>query len=488
MNQGVVSVLGATGVTGGARGIRTSRVSGFWLLISGVIATIGTVAFTLATMELGQDETAAEIRAQRIRGAAREVLIDTIDAETGQRGYLLTGDQAYLDVYEGHAWEAALAELDTSSGGDYRALITDIGRVLGAKREEMATTIALYRRGEHNSAYALIASDVGRQLMNKVRSGLGEIIDAEDIRVDAAHARMQQLSSLATAVTLTGGAITSLALVIGIIWLRKRTLEVTALAEERAAHTARLEEQGEQLAQGMVLLTATNRALARSNRDLDQFAYVASHDLKAPLRAISSLSTWIEEDLGDRSDAKVREHLRLLRTRVHRMEDLIAGILGYSRAGREVEAEDVDVRALVAEVCEQVVPPAGVTVEVAETPWPVIRTARVQLSQVFANLLSNAFVHGVPDGGRVELGCERDPEDVGAWRFRVTDTGPGIAPAYHERIFELFQRLTSRDRVEGAGIGLSIVRKLVDTNGGRVWVASEPGEGSTFFFTWSPKA
>ena len=222
-------------------------------------------------------------------------------------------------------------------------------------------------------------------------------------------------------------------------------------------------------------------ALEASNRELDQFAYVASHDLKAPLRGIANLAQWIEDDLADRFTAESHEHMRLLHGRVHRMEALIDGILRYSRAGRTHEApERVDTRALLDEVVDLIAPPAGVQV-VVHPGMPVLRTERLPLQQVFMNLVSNAVKYGGVNA-RVEVSAGED--EAGVCRFTVRDHGPGIAPEYHERIFAIFQTLEARDKVEGTGIGLSIVKKMVESRGGRVWVESAPGQGAAFHFLW----
>ena len=224
------------------------------------------------------------------------------------------------------------------------------------------------------------------------------------------------------------------------------------------------------------------RALEVSNRELDQFAYVASHDLKAPLRGIANLSQWIEEDVGARDLSQdTREHLALLRGRVHRMEGLIDGILQYSRAGRVRERpEEVDTGALVREVVDLLAPPGNVAVEPAPG-LPVLVTERLPLQQVLMNLVGNAVKYTRRPDARIQVAAE-DAGDF--WEFRVRDNGPGIAPEYHERIFGIFQTLEARDKVEGTGIGLSLVKKIVESRGGRVWVESFEGAGSTFRFLW----
>ena len=221
--------------------------------------------------------------------------------------------------------------------------------------------------------------------------------------------------------------------------------------------------------------------LKRSNRDLDQFAYVASHDLKAPLRAISTLSGWIEEDISDRLSPEGREQLQLLRSRVERMDHLIEGVLQYSRAGRlETQDEEVDVGEMLSEIIDILDPPESFQIEV-DPEMPVFDTPRLRLEQVFTNLIQNAIkYHDRPDG-RIDVTVRR----VGRfYEFAVKDDGPGIAPEHQDKVFMMFQTLQPRDQVESTGLGLSLVKKLVEEEGGSIRLESEPGHGATFRFTW----
>ena len=224
-------------------------------------------------------------------------------------------------------------------------------------------------------------------------------------------------------------------------------------------------------------------ALERSNKELDSFAYAASHDLRAPLRGIANLAQWIEEDIlaieGLKTDT--RDMLELMRVRMHRMEGLIEGLLQYSRAGRvHQEPERVDVGELVRESVDLLSPPETVAVLV-EADMPTIRTERLLLQQVFMNLIGNAIKHAAGGDGEIAIGWKR----VGPfYEFSVTDNGPGIAPEFHDRIWGIFQTLEARDRVEGTGIGLALVKKIVEAQRGRAWVESAPGAGATFRFLW----
>lgn len=221
------------------------------------------------------------------------------------------------------------------------------------------------------------------------------------------------------------------------------------------------------------------RELEAANEELKNFAYIASHDLKAPLRAIASLADWISHDYADKFDEDGKEQMRLLIGRVRRMDQLIDGILQYSRVGRiKEEHVEVPLNPMLAEVVDLLAPPPHIQVEVG--PLPTVVAERTRIQQLFQNLISNAIRYNDKSEGRIEIGAdERDAE----WIFHVRDNGPGIEPRHWERIFQLFQTLQPRDHHESTGIGLALVKKIVEMYGGRVWVESTPGEGSTFYFS-----
>jgi two-component system sensor kinase FixL len=217
-----------------------------------------------------------------------------------------------------------------------------------------------------------------------------------------------------------------------------------------------------------------------ANEELKNFAYVVSHDLKAPLRAISSLAYWVSTDYADKFDDEGRENMRLLINRVRRMDGLIDGILLYSRVGRVRETiMEVDLNRLVREVTDSLAPPENISI-IIETSLPTILTEPTRIQQVFQNLLSNAIKYMDKPDGRIRINCVRE---VDHWKFCVADNGPGIKQQHFVKIFQLFQTLAPRDRVESSGVGLALVKKIVEMYGGHVWVESTPGEGSAFFFT-----
>lgn len=228
-------------------------------------------------------------------------------------------------------------------------------------------------------------------------------------------------------------------------------------------------------------LAQTSSILRKRNQELDQFAYVVSHDLKAPLRAIANLSSWIEEDLSDSMTEDTLHQMNLLRGRVHRMEALIEGLLQYSRIGRiEAKSETVNVEKLLVEIIDSLAPAPGFAIEIAPG-MPTFEAEKLPLQQVFSNLISNAIKHNRNLSGSVKISV-KELDDF--YEFSVADDGPGIAPQYHEKVFVIFQTLEARDTVENTGIGLSLVKKIVEGQGGTISVESAEGEGAKFSFTW----
>jgi len=223
---------------------------------------------------------------------------------------------------------------------------------------------------------------------------------------------------------------------------------------------------------------ATVEDLRLRNEALGQFAHVVSHDLKAPLRAICALVDCLAEDHASQLDPDGARLLELVKSRAQRMDGLIRGILLYSAVGRlRANAENVPVEPLVRGVIEALGPPQHIEVQVAGD-LPVVRYDRVQLEQVFQNLIGNAISHMDKEQGRVRVACQSTER---AWRFEVADNGPGIPENQRERIFEIFQTLAPRDVRESTGVGLAIAKRLVEQNGGALWVESD--EGSRFYFT-----
>ncbi len=218
--------------------------------------------------------------------------------------------------------------------------------------------------------------------------------------------------------------------------------------------------------------------LENRNRELDQFAYVVSHDLKAPVRGIHNVIKWIEEDLGPELSPELKKYLSIIPQRTMRMENLINGLLDYARISEKTQASLVDLNELVKEIVDSIVP-RHFKIEIGKLPQ--LYTEALKLEQVFTNLISNAVKYTQKAGGKITVSCN---EFTDFYRFSIKDNGIGIDPEYHKKIFEMFQTLREKDEMESTGVGLAIVKKIIDEQRGIIEVNSMPGKGSEFVFTW----
>lgn len=259
--------------------------------------------------------------------------------------------------------------------------------------------------------------------------------------------------------------------------LRGLMIDITESKKAEAA----LRTQTEELARLTTVLKQTNLTLEKRNQELDQFVYVASHDLKSPLRAIANISQWLAEDLEDKLTEDTQHQLELMQGRVLRMEKLINGLLHYYRVGRvKIDLESIDVEELLKDVIISLDPPPEFIIEI-EPGMPTISTIRVLLEQVFTNLISNAIKHHHLSEGKIKIKAEKKGK---FYEFAISDDGPGIAPEFHEKVFGLFQTLKVKRNIENTGIGLTLVKKIVESEKGKIYIQSQEGKGTTVYFTW----
>lgn len=217
-----------------------------------------------------------------------------------------------------------------------------------------------------------------------------------------------------------------------------------------------------------------------ANEELKSFAYIVSHDLKAPLRGIRNLADWISADYGDKLGSEGKKQLELLGSQVDRMHDLIEAVLQYSKIGYVKEARvEVDLDEFLPEVVETVVPAENITVTI-ENELPTVLGEQTRFQQLFQNLLSNAVKYMDKPEGKIRIGCV---EENDFWKFSIADNGLGIEEKDFVKIFEMFQTLSAQNEYESMGVGLTVAKKIVELYGGRIWVESEYEQGSTFFFT-----
>jgi signal transduction histidine kinase len=259
--------------------------------------------------------------------------------------------------------------------------------------------------------------------------------------------------------------------------VKERTNELTRANEQLKAEIA--ERQEAEIRQAELI-----EKVDSINKELKDFASIVSHDLKAPLRGIKSLANWILDDCSDKLGEQGHEQMNLLLGRVERMYRLIDGVLQYSIIGRtEEKPAPVNLDKFIPEIIDMLVPPENITVTV-ESSMPVIEFEETQIMQLFQNLLGNAIKYMDKPQGRIKVG---HVEQDGFWKFSVSDNGPGIEEKHFERIFKMFQALAVSEQFEGTGVGLTVAKKIVELHGGKIWVESKVGEGSTFFFTLPKK-
>lgn len=229
-------------------------------------------------------------------------------------------------------------------------------------------------------------------------------------------------------------------------------------------------------------LRENNELLHRTNKQLDEFVYIVSHDLKAPLRGLSSLATFLEDEIGENPKPEIQELLTMMKSRTGRMQQLIDGILHYSRlANTKGQSENVNVKELIINIIDLVAPPDSISFQISDS-LPQINCKKIKLHEVFQNLISNAIKYMDKTEGKIAIGFQEMEDEYEFW---VKDNGMGIKPEHQEKIFGLFQTLLPKDVCESTGIGLTIVKKIVESEKGRIKVSSVYQEGSTFSFTWN---
>ncbi len=251
---------------------------------------------------------------------------------------------------------------------------------------------------------------------------------------------------------------------------------------KRQEAEARIRQLNAELEQRVEQRTADLRAI---NQELAEFAYVVTHDLKAPLRGIHQLSEWLAQDHASQLDSGGLRLLALLRQRVLHLQRLIDGLLACARVGRSPEPQSrIATRELVRQVLSVLAPPANITFSVSDE-LPVVYGNPERLHQIFQNLLDNAVKYLDKPEGQIRVTALREN---GAWQFSVADNGPGIPRRYREKVFQIFQRLHQDTDIPGTGLGLTLVKRIVETRGGRIWIESEADSGTSVCFTWPDHA
>lgn len=498
-----------------------------FVVVGVLTAIIAGLAGTALAVTINRNNALLDrIGPARLSGYQLEAAL--LDQETGVRGYVLTRQDSFLQPYEvgRRDQDEHLATIRRSMPSD-DALQRDLKRVddaIGAWRGRYAEPAITARRAGRPST--TVADDEGKQLFDALRKAITAFQD------DLTTVRNGVYDDLQTAIrTLIGVAVAALVcvLIAGVVLWRalarwvllplqqigaqtqqvvsgslthKVTVqgpkEITSVAADvdamrhslvAALSTAvaaqdRLREQTDQLKEQTDRLAAQTEDLKRSNTELEQFAYVASHDLQEPLRKVASFCQMLSRRYSGQLDDRGQQYIDFAVDGAKRMQRLINDLLSFSRVGRTTgEFEDVSLD----NVLDRALTSLGSTIEESDAaiqadPLPHVHGNAILLTQVFQNLIGNAIkFHGMAPP-RVRITVEQKGD---SYEFTCSDNGIGIEPQYAERVFVIFQRLHGKEQYEGTGIGLAMVRKIIEHHGGRIWLETETESGGGTTFRWT---
>ncbi|WP_203670573.1 sensor histidine kinase [Cellulomonas phragmiteti] len=456
--------------------------------------------------------------------SADAAYVGLVDAETAVRGFALTGDEVTLEPYlrslDADVSFAALADglVTDVPDSDLSAKAEAAARAAARWHEEFALPLVAQVRAEGTASVSPEEVEAGRVLFDDARTAVDEYVD------EVRDGRAAAVRDLARWTSATGGLVLLLVLAaIGTgvaLWIALRrwvltpmtqlSLATRAVTRGDLSHVVSVEGPGEveelasdvermrlglvtqlaelrtsreEIAQAHDRLTEQAEELRRSNRDLEQFAYVASHDLQEPLRKVASFTQLLQKRYGGQLDERADQYIDFAVDGAKRMQRLIQDLLGFSRVGRVGgEVVDVDLAQALARAQDQLserIEESGAVV--THDDLPVVRGEEPLLVQLFQNLVGNAVKFRHPDRvPQVHVSARRVD---GAWELEARDNGIGIDPQYVDRVFVIFQRLHAKDLYEGTGIGLALCKKIVEFHGGRIWIPPTEGEGTAIRWT-----
>jgi signal transduction histidine kinase len=457
-------------------------------LIGGLAAATGVLSLVAAMSYLSLVRNTEDrqwvLHTYQVMGKLDEVRMGMTDAEAGERGYILTGDDSYLPSYvrgvaEVHESTEQVRKL-TLDNAKQQSALDSLEPIIVARLGELRERIEVRRKQGLTAGITAMRGGAGREYMDQIRAGLAGM-KMEEERLLAQRSMELTASSQRTRLVLVFGECLGLAFlgIAGFITQREMVRRTTAEEEVRKLN-ADLERK---VAERTAELAERAKDLERSNMELQQFAYVASHDLQEPLRTIASFTQLLAKRYGDKLDDKAREFIAFAVDGSKRMQTLINDLLSFSRVGTQG-------RTLVPVGCDAIldavlrnlkraIEESGAVI--TRDSLPVVVADDMQLGQLLQNLVGNAIKFHGAKAPRVHIGAERNG---GGWKISVRDNGIGIAPEHYERI----QRLHTKTQYAGTGIGLAICKKIAERHGGRIWVETTPGGGSTFYFTMADAA
>jgi signal transduction histidine kinase len=485
------------------------RLGQWFGLSTGLLLLVALLGVAFGLVALGRLTTARQVLADRLDPAATAALrlnAAMLNEETGVRGYLLTGRDTFLTPWHtGRAEQAAARrQLATHAAGEgvaqLRADLARVDKATAAWIDGYArpTIAKVQREGRVQAGDADLTA--GKARFDAVRAALGAAQrnlltarrDARDRLDHAAHTVLGVFIGFGVLLLLTLLLATATLRAVVIVPVSRLAGQVRRVARGDFARTVEVDAASEIVALGQDIDRMRQRILAeaadlqRSNSELEQFAYVASHDLQEPLRKVASFCQLLQSRYGGQLDERADQYIEFAVDGAKRMQVLINDLLAFSRVGRETAPmREVDLGAVVREAERNLaarIEDAGATVEVAEE-LPTVHGDPGLLTLMFQNLIGNAVKFRAEDAPHVRISAR--PEEGGDWwTISVADNGIGIEQEYAERIFVIFQRLHSRASYDGTGIGLAMCRKIVEHHGGRIWLGTNgDSSGSTFNFT-----
>jgi signal transduction histidine kinase len=408
-----------------------------------------------------------------------DIQTSLLDAETGERGYLIAAEDWYLSPFQ-RGRDAAMEEVKevralTADNPNERTALGSLEPLITAKLANLEEAMRSRKQKGWVTRAAAVREASGKELMDQIRLAIAVMKTEEDRLLVLRLAELKASSRRTRLVIIVGEAL-------GFFFLLVAGDQVQKEMNKLAQAEAEVRTFNAELAERTVELAERAKELERSNMELQQFAYVASHDLQEPLRTISSFTQLLSKRYHDKLDEKAQEFIGFAVEGCQRMYALINDLLTFSRVGSQGQP-------LVPLACDavldRVLKSLAIAIEdsravITREPLPVVLADEMQLSQMFQNLVGNAIKFGGESVPRIHITCERNGK---VWKIGVCDHGIGIAAEHKERIFVIFQRLHTKTAYAGTGIGLAICKKIAERHGGRIWVEPTEGGGSTFFFT-----
>ncbi len=440
--------------------IKTSII----IVISIIIILItGTVWFSLSTISRLRDNLSMQVQARSFVVALKDNLTSMLNAETGERGFVISGDSSYLEPYKMALVDipenlSNLNKLSTDSNQVHNT--AELQKAIQLKLTFIDQIITLKQQGNEVAVKKLLIEGRGKTYMDNIRKINKRMQDISEKKFAERQTATAESISVARIVFITEAFFAML------ITLFLATMILTELNKRYKSENNLLQ---------------ANIELSQKNKEIEQFAYVASHDLQEPLRSISNFSSLLATKIESTADPSIKKYIDTILHGTKRMSKLIFDLLDYSRIGKGSDKIRIDCNNLLNEVLADMNATIKETHSVIHVGKLPIINGFSYLKSLFMNLLGNAIKFHKPES-RPEVSISAT-ETNREYLFEIRDNGIGIDREYNERIFVIFQRLHTRSEYAGTGIGLAQCKKIVELHGGKIWVESEPGKGSTFKFT-----